>query len=1527
MMARGAGEGQVARESSTLSQASLDNSLFPFKQDMDESSVARVMTILEANILQWGFIESQLLEPNVNLNMPEIFVPLRHLTTTLEVLGHILYIRNDMAKAKDALERACPLLELLPVGTNEEHKAVNCFELLRQVYTHINDSSAIQSGYPDELGGETLASKSDLSSIRGPHHDRLLAGLVGSLEKSGLLNSKSQTHLDSHDTSKNINSATGTRRRRQHVMEEAGWSSGLGSNVELDDDRVNRVDGVAACDIDDHTGTCATEAASGSNHSEMASHTVGATGEVRMQIEQRLEEIRSPFEHLRRFHPAAEELTDLPDWKASSMETAGTSQREKAAPKISKTKKKGIRNNKNAADKRSSQKLESVEDVHPPSPDPTSQKPLLPKATGARVVPSVVPDGQNSTHQIMDTDIDSQSVWAEAGVSDTMLRLLHNYVAGNEEIRREVLHEARQHYADLHMNVEEFDSPEVVLQLSLADAYLAVMHKATQDGFHFIRRELRDYWGSAASDRNGQAIVKLDELLTSFSTELSVAERARLTVLALFDHEVTAHASRETDPDMPSTEEKRSEEFKRTSVNADVAEDIFFAKRGATAPPSSRSARSKYSTSDTAADKFPRKSQAGNIPLYVTIALLVCTLGALTRSFILEQQRRLRKGLKPQPLMTSIGEFLIVHYYWGVALARMQGAKWLEHAADVEVLRHALAMAGVSFPAVKTSGSGSTKKSSGKTKPRRSKVGSSKVVVSATSPMAPGPDETAAADAPASQSDDSSESEESDTEDLMPAKADALSPIRHSHTLSDTQHDPAAFGSQEFILVSKEQERKDREKKEQEMQLKEKQAREREKARKKEKELATMSISVVNKAKETVGKEGTQSRKDVGGEVSVISTSSIAATTAAVSKRDRDSKTGFAEKKGPSPPTSGKRKDSSAPGTAPSTSTGAVTTSIMRETSVPKGTVSGPKGTSVVASQQPTSKVEVQPASTNVGAPPADILKAEGSPFVVPPSLVLNAFTRPLPTNVDSELDGGLSLSTAAASKLSTSTRANVQAPIGSSPNRNRDTGIDPVFSAHSTDGNRWTVGKAPSVQPTANFLTTSRETKLSREADSSDGLLPLELPTLMEPLGLGGYPLSPLGDSTFPTSGLGGLGLLGLGLSGDAKEPRSLSDPQFSLLGNLGDDNTANLWGGFLSSLSRDDSAGLAISPLSVASGLIGTGGRAGDGVFELPNAADPSEMPLHSFSSFPGANASMSVDTGLRGSRTFNTPLYDQAVVNQRHDSRPMSTVDEYRFGAYPERDGYVEAATGLKRGPPARERGPSSSETYSTASLPLKDTWVDRSARPYVAQESYGDPLPSIKAPPGFATGVSNASHDGLANSSRPNGVGTGSGKFGKPFPEIERDTLPINEDLDITSAYRSTSGLSASASSFQPSKGFVLPPAENSSHEVIKLVLLCHIDQIPVQNVVSVKVISPIPQSVHDQEFLMRRSSTDLRLWAVSIQIPRSTAFFEYSYVLLTDRESSWREQCAVRTVNLTYVPQKQVQVELNDFFQTPIRVDP
>ena len=147
---------------------SVDGRVFNIKDLVDDGSIQRVVTILQSNIKQWSFIESQLLEPNVNLGMPEIFIPLRHLTTTLEVLGNIIFMRDDIVEAKNSLERACPLMELLPPAVNEDQRyAVGCFALLREVYGklyNIDDGTTNNGRLGIGMGNEANNDDADPSS-------------------------------------------------------------------------------------------------------------------------------------------------------------------------------------------------------------------------------------------------------------------------------------------------------------------------------------------------------------------------------------------------------------------------------------------------------------------------------------------------------------------------------------------------------------------------------------------------------------------------------------------------------------------------------------------------------------------------------------------------------------------------------------------------------------------------------------------------------------------------------------------------------------------------------------------------------------------------------------------------------------------------------------------------------------------------------------------------------------------------------------------------------------------------------------------------------------------------------------------------------------------------------------------------------------------------------------------------------------------------------------------------------------------
>ena len=110
---------------------------------------------LSEKLLRKRFTNSRFALINIlilhTLPQPEIFIPLRHLTTTLEVLGNILFMRDDIQEARSSLERACPLMELLPASVNEDHRfAVGCFALLREVYGKLY---SIRDGGDRELLG------------------------------------------------------------------------------------------------------------------------------------------------------------------------------------------------------------------------------------------------------------------------------------------------------------------------------------------------------------------------------------------------------------------------------------------------------------------------------------------------------------------------------------------------------------------------------------------------------------------------------------------------------------------------------------------------------------------------------------------------------------------------------------------------------------------------------------------------------------------------------------------------------------------------------------------------------------------------------------------------------------------------------------------------------------------------------------------------------------------------------------------------------------------------------------------------------------------------------------------------------------------------------------------------------------------------------------------------------------------------------------------------------------------------------
>ena len=67
---------------------------------------------------------------------------------------------------------------------------------------------------------------------------------------------------------------------------------------------------------------------------------------------------------------------------------------------------------------------------------------------------------------------------------------------------------------------------QVSAQLALVDAYLAVMHKVTLEGFAFIERELADFWDLPMSDEAYYDPMRMLELgLENSLANLSPAEQ------------------------------------------------------------------------------------------------------------------------------------------------------------------------------------------------------------------------------------------------------------------------------------------------------------------------------------------------------------------------------------------------------------------------------------------------------------------------------------------------------------------------------------------------------------------------------------------------------------------------------------------------------------------------------------------------------------------------------------------------------------------------------------------------------------------------------------------------------------------------------------------------------------------------------------------------------------------------------------------------------------------------------------------
>lgn len=452
----------------------LQSHMHPSSEMFDGVKVERIIGILRGNLEQWGFIEGQLMEPDVNLKMPEILIPLRHLTTTLEVLGNIFFVKGEICEARCFLERACPLLELLPLDETTSHRSASsdCYGVLSDIYYSLYNTA---SGALNLDGG------------------------------SGDALNETKTFPEICDSS-----------NADECSSSAMVDRGIADHVPRDGDDPDGTYRPCTCpNSDDGLGVTT------------------SLDNIGFDLAHQLESLRSPYEHLR-----DKTGSEIPSVDFSSFGKIGES-------------------NNNGTKRQRPTMLPQRDEVEPEMKD-LSEEPL---ANDDDIIESNDDGMHGNPH---DSSGEHVNDLPKSGLSSVMWKMLQDFVREDDYGRREILHQSRQHYAELHSSVEEFNTEEVVSRLATADAYLAIMHKATHEGFAFIDRELREY-RSPTFDRLSHNTV-LDEDFVSIHGELSPGESARLVVLTAFDRALTeGEVSRE--PERQRKGDKKRGKLKASKKN------------------------------------------------------------------------------------------------------------------------------------------------------------------------------------------------------------------------------------------------------------------------------------------------------------------------------------------------------------------------------------------------------------------------------------------------------------------------------------------------------------------------------------------------------------------------------------------------------------------------------------------------------------------------------------------------------------------------------------------------------------------------------------------------------------------------------------------------------------------------------------------------------------------------------------------------------------------------------------------------
>lgn len=436
-----------------------------------------MVAILQGNIKQWSFIEAQLLEPNVNLGMvsflrpfyfrlpkplrfqPEIFIPLKHLTTTLEILGNIFFMRNELEEAKNCLERACPLMELLPASLLDNFEAsgvnfniVNEYGFMRD--NEIDESLREQMIFNDADDGKNYAE--DCFSLLRNVYSKLYRGASQRISKSTRYSPEASAPGEFVD---------------DELSEEKLFSKHYDDFAEYDDEEP---EGIAV-------------------HSESENEP--------LDVESKIEELRIPFQHLRSElqmiqdrsgkHVSDETPDDLLHFDDRDGEESVDRFRVKSIGRMKKKKKK-----------RGSAYEES--DVDNPLSGGFSFRDLFFGSSHHR--------GLEDREADLNAEPDAEmSVGPASIIASDLEAMLRKFVKEDEEGRLVLMKVARKYYDDLDIHfpmvspldldrsalsqiAQQMEKRERDSVVDLAGVFLGVMQRVIDEGsFEFIGKELEKW--------------------------------------------------------------------------------------------------------------------------------------------------------------------------------------------------------------------------------------------------------------------------------------------------------------------------------------------------------------------------------------------------------------------------------------------------------------------------------------------------------------------------------------------------------------------------------------------------------------------------------------------------------------------------------------------------------------------------------------------------------------------------------------------------------------------------------------------------------------------------------------------------------------------------------------------------------------------------------------------------------------------------------------------------------------------------